>query len=83
MACPGPRGCPGPQGVDDQGNISNEWLCDGLGCDVGGIHTTCKKAKESEGYTFVYTRRAEILAQEHERQKAIRLARLKDDSSNT
>lgn len=70
MACPGP-------------NINGEWLCDGLGCNVGGIHTTCKKAKESEGYTFVYTRRAEILAQEHERQKAIRLARLKDDSSNT
>lgn len=44
MACPGP-------------NINGEWLCNDLGCDVGGIHTTCKKA--------------------------FRLARLKDDSSNT
>lgn len=33
MACPGP-------------NINGEWFCDGLGCDVGGIHMTCKKAKK-------------------------------------
>lgn len=83
MAC-GPRGCPGAPGVDKDGNpVNNIWLCDGLACDRGGIHTTCKKAKENEGYTFVYTRRAELYAQEHERQRAIRLARLKDDSSNT
>lgn len=33
MACPGP-------------NINGEWLCDGIACNVGGIHTTCKKQKK-------------------------------------
>lgn len=74
MACPGPRGCPGPQGVDDQGNSSNIWLCDGLGCDVGGVHTTCKKAKEADGYTFQYTHRAEAYQRMHNHDRDVRLA---------
>lgn len=60
MACPGP--------------IDGQWRCDGLGCDVGGIHTTCKKAKEADGYTFTYTRRAKTYQQLHDHERDVRLA---------
>ena len=68
MAC-------GPVGDD------NVWLCDGAACNKGGIHTTCKKAKEAEGYIFQYTERALLMYSEHMRQRAIRLGET-DDSSN-
>lgn len=74
MSC-GPIGCPGPQGIDDNGNPSNVWLCDGLACDRGGIHTTCKKAKEAEGYNFQYSDRAKLAQTAYEKQRNQRLGK--------
>lgn len=82
MTC-GPMGCPGPLGVDGEGNPSNVWLCDGLGCDRGGIHTTCKKNKEAEGYTFQYTERAKAYQKMHDHERDIRLASMPMPMSNT
>lgn len=73
MAC-GPRGCPGAPGVDKDGNpVNNIWLCDGPACDRGAIHTTCKKAKEADGFTFVYTERARLAQAVYEKERDIRL----------
>ena len=72
MAC-GPRGCPGPQGVDGDGNPSNIWYCDGRVCDRGGIHTTCKKNKEADGYDFQYTERARLAQAAYEKERDVRL----------
>ena len=73
MAC-GPRGCPGAPGVDKDGNpVNNIWLCDGLACDRGAIHTTCKKAKEADGYDFRYTERARLTQAVYEKERDIRL----------
>lgn len=82
MAC-GPIGCPGPLGVDNNGAPSNVWLCDGLGCDRGGIHTTCKKNKEAKGYTFQYTERAKAYQKMHDHERDIRLASMPMLMSNT
>lgn len=72
MTC-GPRGCPGAPGVDDNGASSNVWYCDGPACDRGGIHTTCKKAKEADGYDFRYTERARLTQAVYEKERDIRL----------
>lgn len=72
MAC-GPIGCPGPQGVDGDGNPSNIWYCDGRACDRGGIHTTCKKAKETDGYDFQYTERARLAQAVYEKERDLHL----------
>lgn len=72
MAC-GPIGCPGPLGVDGDGNPSNIWYCDGRACDRGGIHTTCKKAKEADGYDFQYTERARLAQAVYEKERDLRL----------
>lgn len=82
MTC-GPRGYPGAPGVDKDGNpVNNIWLCDGIACDRaragdrGAIHTTCKKAKEAEGYTFAYTERARLAQGVYEKGRDIRLANM-------
>ena len=83
MAC-GPRGCPGAPGVDKDGNpVNNIWLCDGLACDRGAIHTTCKKAKEADGYTFVYTEHARLAQGVYERERDIRLANMPQPLART
>jgi hypothetical protein len=83
MTC-GPRGCPGPLGVDQDGNpVNNVWFCDGIACDRGAIHTTCKKAKEAEGYTFVYTERAKIHQKLHDHERDVRLASMPMPMSNS
>ena len=60
MACPGPSGA--------------EWRCDGRACTVGGIHTTCKIAKEKDGYVFTYTQRAQIAENTYQQLKRSRLS---------
>lgn len=83
MAC-GPRGCPGAPGVDKDGNpINNIWLCDGPACDRGAIHTTCKKAKEADGFTFVYTERARLAQAVYEKERDIRLANMPQPLART
>lgn len=82
MTC-GPRGCPGPRGVDDDGTPSNTWYCDGPACDRGGIHTTCKKEKEADGYTFVYTERARLAQGVYEKERDIRLANMPQPLART
>lgn len=83
MAC-GPRGCPGAPGVDKEGNpVNNVWLCDGLACDRGAIHTTCKKAKEADGFTFVYTERARLAQGVYEKERDIRLANMPQPLART
>lgn len=72
MTC-GPIGCPGQLGIDGDGNFSNIWYCDGLACDRGGIHTTCKKAREADGYDFQYTERARLAQAVYEKERDIRL----------
>ena len=70
MAC-------GPQGDD------KTWYCDGLSCSKGAIHTTCKKAKEAEGYTFVYTERARLTRGIHDKERDIRLANMPQPLART
>ena len=79
----GQIGCPGTLGVDDNGATRNVWLCDGLGCDRGGMHNTCKKNKEAEGYTFQYTERAKVYQKMHDHERDIRLASMPMPMSDT
>lgn len=55
------------------GPIDGVWYCDGIACDKKGIHTTCKNAKEAEGYTFAYTERARLAQAAHDRERDLRL----------
>ena len=55
------------------GPIDGVWYCDGLACDRGGIHTTCKKNKEADGYDFQYTERARLVQGVYEKERDIRL----------
>ena len=83
MSC-GPIGCAGSPGIDKEGNpVNNIWLCDGLACGAGGIHTTCKKAKEAEGFTFVYTERARLANGVYEKARDIRLASMPQPLAKT
>lgn len=83
MTC-GPRGCPGAPGVDKDGEpVNNIWLCDGIACDRGAIHTTCKATKEAEGYTFVYTERAKMCQKLHDHERDVRLASMPMPMSGT
>lgn len=67
--------CPGP--------MNGTWWCDGLGCTAGGIHTTCKKAKEADGYIFAYTERAALHQRLHDHQRDVRLASMPMPMSDT
>lgn len=70
MAC-------GPQGDD------KTWYCDGLACNKGAIHSTCKKTKEAEGYTFVYTKCARLMQGVHDKQRDSRLANMPQPLART
>lgn len=58
MSCPGPTG--------------DQWMCDGRACTVGGMHTTCRIAKEQEGYIFTYTKRAQLAEEAYKQAKKMR-----------
>lgn len=78
MACPGPSGAIPPSTPVVINDDTKVWVCDGYGCDCGGIHQTCKAAKEAEGYTFVYSHRGQVYQELHDRQRDQRLAAMSD-----
>lgn len=78
MACPGPSGAIPPSTPVVINDDTKVWVCDGYGCDCGGIHQTCKAAKEAEGYTFVYSERAAAYQEIHDRERDKRLAQMSD-----